>query len=58
MPILVHTIAEAVRRIGVQPYDERKSRDESDQTIAAKTRAQGWSAPVEGRDAPAIRRQA
>ena len=41
MSVLVHAIGEAVRRIGVQPDDERDGRDESDQTIAAKTRAQG-----------------
>jgi hypothetical protein len=41
MAVLVHAIGKAVRRIGVQPHDEREGRDERDQTITAKTRAQG-----------------
>ena len=41
MPNGVPTLVEAVRRIGAQGYDERESRDERDQTIAARTRAQG-----------------
>lgn len=41
MSVLVHTIEEAVRRIGAQRYDQRDGRDERDQTIAVETRAQG-----------------
>ena len=44
MSVLVRTVAEAVRRIGVQPYDERDGRDERDQTITELTRAQGSGA--------------
>jgi hypothetical protein len=40
VPVIVHAIEEAVRRIGTQPYDQRDGRDESDQTITAQTRAQ------------------
>ena len=54
MPVLVHAIAEAVRRIGVQPHDERDGRDERDQTIAAKTRAQGGAHLSRGRNGPAV----
>jgi hypothetical protein len=41
MPNVVPTLAEAMRRVGAQDYDEREGRDERDQTIAARTRAQG-----------------
>jgi len=40
MPVLVHAIEEAVRRIGAQRYDQRDGRDERDQAIATETRAQ------------------
>jgi hypothetical protein len=40
MSVVVHAIAEPVRRIGAEGYDQRDGRDERDQTIAAKTRAQ------------------
>lgn len=49
MPIVVPTLAETVRRIGAQPYDEREGRDERDQAIAARTRAQGKKTPSGGR---------
>jgi hypothetical protein len=41
MTNVVPTLAEAVRRVGAQDHDEREGRDERDQTIAARTRAQG-----------------
>jgi hypothetical protein len=40
VPVSVHAIEEAVRRIGAQRYDQRDGRDECDQTITAETRAQ------------------
>jgi len=40
MPVVVHAIEEAVRRIGAQRDDQRDGRDDCDQTIATKTRAQ------------------
>jgi hypothetical protein len=48
MPVIVHAIDEAVRRIGAERYDQRNGRDKRDETITAKTRAQ---------DEGAIRRQ-
>ena len=41
MPVIVPTVAEAVRRIGTQPYDEGEGRNKCDQAIAELTRAQG-----------------
>jgi hypothetical protein len=49
MPNVVPTLAQTVRRIGAQGYDEREGRDERDQAIAARTRAQGEKTPSGGR---------
>ena len=40
VPVFVHAIRIAVRRVGSKPYDQRDGRDKCDQAIAAKTRAQ------------------
>jgi len=45
MPVLVHAIEEAVRRIGAQRYDQRDGRDERDQAIATERRAQETKGP-------------
>jgi hypothetical protein len=55
MPIVVHAIDEAVRRIGGQRYDQRDGRDKRDQTIAAKTRAQDEGAIWRRTDKPSLR---
>jgi len=48
MPVLVHTVTEAVRRIGAQRYDEREGRYECDQTFTDETRAQRSGATLQG----------
>jgi hypothetical protein len=56
MPNVVPTLAQTVRRIGAQGYDEREGRDERDQAIAARTRAQGRKTPSVGRTSLACAR--
>jgi len=44
MPVVMYAIEEAVRGIGAQRDDQRNGRDDCDQTIATKTRAQDGGA--------------
>jgi len=47
MTIVMAAAIEAVGRKSAQRYDQRESRDDRDQSIAAKTRAQGNYLPTD-----------
>jgi hypothetical protein len=55
MSVVMPTVAEAVRRIGAQCYDQREGRDKRDQTITVQTRAQGEESPANRRVSVACR---
>jgi len=55
VPVFVHAIGIAVRRVGSETYDQRDGRDKCDQSITAKTRAQEERAIWRRNDKPSLR---